>query len=134
MEVSVVVEEAQQKRSDVRSGPVLVPPEPRHHAVGSALVLDLEHRPLAWLAGRIEALGDHAVQPRALEPLEPVGCLRPVGRRRREVDRRAHARQRCLEQGAPLRLGHLAQVAVSKGQQIPRHERGRRLRGQHPHA
>ena len=53
-------------------GPVLVPAEAGDGAVGGALVLDLDHRPLAGLVRAIEPLGDDAVEAGALEPVEPV--------------------------------------------------------------
>ena len=51
VERALVVEQAQQQRPDVRARAVLVPAEPGDDAVGGALVLDLEHRPLAGLVG-----------------------------------------------------------------------------------
>ena len=57
----------------------LVPAVAGDHAVGGALVLDLEHGPLVGLVGAVQRLGDDAVEAGALELLEPV--LR--GRRRR---------------------------------------------------
>ena len=74
-------------------GPVLVPAEAGDDAVGRALVLDLEHRPLARLVRRVEPLGDDAVETGALEPVEPVRGGRPVARRRRQVDRRRRRRR-----------------------------------------
>ena len=53
----------EQQRPDVRPGPVLVPPEPGHHAVGGALVLDLEHRPLARLVGASRRLATTPSRP-----------------------------------------------------------------------
>ena len=49
VEGAVVVEQPEQQRPDVRARPVLVPAEAGDDAVGRALVLDLEHRPLAGL-------------------------------------------------------------------------------------
>ena len=72
VERALVVVQPEQQRADVRARPVLVPAEAGDHAVGGALVLDLEHRPLAGLVRRVEPLGDDAVEPGALEPLEPV--------------------------------------------------------------
>ena len=39
-----------------------------------------------------------------------------------------------LEAGSPLTLGRLAQVLVADGEQVPRHERRRRLGRQHLHS
>ena len=105
MELAVVVEQAEQQRADVRAGPVLVPAEAGDDAVRGALVLDLEHRPLAWLVGRVEPLRDDPVETGALEPVEPVGGEVPLPRRGREVDRRLDPRERRLQPRPPLVLG-----------------------------
>ena len=47
--------------------PVLVPAEAGDDAVGGARVLDLDHRALAGLIRPVDRLGDHAVEPGALE-------------------------------------------------------------------
>ena len=78
IELAAVIEQAQQERADVGPGSVLVPAEPRHDAIGRALVLDLEHRPLARLVRAIEALGDDTVETGALEEIEPFGGGRPI--------------------------------------------------------
>ena len=134
MEDALVVEQAEQQRADVRARTVLVPAEPRDDAVGGALMLDLEHRSLARLVWGIEPLRDHAVQPRTFESVEPVGGGRAIRRRRRQVDGRLDAPEHGLEPGPTLALRRLAQVFVTERQQVPRHERGRRLRGEHLHA
>ena len=120
-----VVEQPQQQRPDVRPGPVLVPAEPGHDAVGGALVLDLEHRPLARLVGRVEPLGDHAIEPGALEPLEPVRGGRAIAGRRRQVDRRLRGAEDGLEALSPLALRDGAEVLVAERQQVPGDERRR---------
>ena len=51
----------------------LVPAEPGDHAVRGALVLDLHHHPLVLAVRLVDGLGDHAVEPGALEAGEPVG-------------------------------------------------------------
>ena len=63
----LVVVEPEKKRTDHRAGAVLVPAEAADDAVGGARVLDLDHLALAGkvLAGK--ALGDDAVEARALE-------------------------------------------------------------------
>ena len=68
---AVVVVQAEQQRTD-RVRPALVHPVAGDHAVGGALVLDLEHHPLVRLVGAVERLGDDAVQPGALELGEPA--------------------------------------------------------------
>ena len=84
-------------------GSVLVPAEPRHHAVGGALVLHLHHRPLARAVAAVEALGHDAVQAGALEAIEPVQRHRPIGGRGREVHRRPHPGQQLLQAAAAAR-------------------------------
>ncbi len=129
--MAAVVEEPKEQRPDVGLRSVLVPAEPGDHTVGRPLVLDLEHRPFARLVGRLEQLGDDAVEARAFEPVEPVGRQRAVGRGGREVDRRHGLAQDGLEPRAPFSLRHLAQVLAAQGKQVPRHERRRRLPRQH---
>ena len=58
----VVVQAQQQRAHGILA--VAVPAKARHHAIGGARVLDLEHRALAGLVGRVLGLGDHAVQAR----------------------------------------------------------------------
>ena len=66
--------EPEQQRADQRLvvGRGLVPPKAGEHAVGGALVLDLEHHPLVLLVDAVERLGDHAVEAGALELGEPA--------------------------------------------------------------
>ena len=111
-----------------------MPAETGHDAVGGALVLELEHRPLARLVGRVEALGDDAVEARPFEPVEPVHRLGPIERGRGQVDRRRGCGQDRLEPAASLRLGHRPQVVVAEGEQIPGDEARRRFGGEHPNA
>ena len=118
MERPGVVVEAQQQRPDVGSRPVLVPPKPGHHTVRRALVLDLEHRPLAGLVGRIEPLRDDSVESGALETLEPIGRGRPVAGRRRQVDGRLGVAEDGLEARASLALRDRPQVLVAECEQV----------------
>jgi hypothetical protein len=62
-----------------------VDPIAHQHDVGRALVLDLEHRALAGLVRLIQRLGDHAIQPRAFELVEPAPGDVDVARRVGEV-------------------------------------------------
>ena len=134
MERARVVVEAEQERADELVLAVLVPAEAGDDAVGGARVLDLDHRALARLIGERVGLGHDAVEPGALEALEPVGGDRAVARRRREVDRRLDAGEGLLEARAPLGLRAIAQVLVAEREQVPRDERRRLLRGEHLHA
>ena len=83
---ALVVAEAEQQRADERPRALLVPAEARHHAVGGARVLHLDHRALARLVGRALVLGDDAVEPGALEAVEPLEGQRPLAAAGREVD------------------------------------------------
>ena len=83
----VVEVEAEQQRAD-RLAIGLVDAVAGEHAVGGADVLDLRHHALVGLVGEVGPLGDHAVQPGALEVLEPLLRDRRVARDRRDVDRR----------------------------------------------
>ena len=65
-----IVEQAEEEGAD--DAPGLVPPEAPDDAVRRALVLHLHHGPLVRLVGELAVLDDHAVQPGALEPGEPV--------------------------------------------------------------
>ncbi len=102
-----------------------MPAEPGDDAIGGPLMLDLEHRPLARLIRGIEPLRDDAVEAGALEPLEPVGCGRPIPGRRRQVDRWLGGAENGLEAGSPLTLRDLAQVLVAEREQVPGDEAGR---------
>ena len=84
---AAVIVQAEQQRAD-RVLARLVPAKSRHHAVGGAGVLDLEHRALAGLVGAVETFRHHAVESCALEAVEPVGRERDVGGGRRQMDRR----------------------------------------------
>ena len=131
MERARVVEQAEQQRPDVGARAVLVPAEPGDDAVGRALVLDLEHRPLARLVGSVESLGDDPVETGALEPLEPVRGGRAIAGRRGQVDRRLGGPEDRLQSSPSLALRDLAQVLVAEREQVPGDEARRRLLGQH---
>ena len=105
MERALVVEQPEQERSDVGARPVLVPAESGDDAVGRSLVLDLQHRPLARLVLVAEALRDDAIEPCALEPMEPVLGEGSVRRGRREMDRRRRGAQRRFQAASGARPG-----------------------------
>ena len=134
MQTPCVIEEPEQQRSDVRARTVLVPAEPGHDAIGCALVLDLEHRPLARLVRRVEPLRHDPVEPRAFEPVEPICRKAPIRGRRCEVHGWLGRPEHRFQPGAPLRLRHRAQVLVAEREEVPRDERGRRLGREHVHA
>ena len=63
LERARVVVQPEQQRADHRARPVLVPAEAGHDAVRRALVLDLDHLPLAGQVAEVAGLRDHPVQP-----------------------------------------------------------------------
>ena len=76
--VAVIAVQPEQQRADrVVAG--LVHAVARDHAVGGALMLDLEHHPLVRLIGPRQRFGDHAVEAGALELVEPPLGGRQVG-------------------------------------------------------
>ena len=81
---AVVVVEAEQQRPDPQA--VLVRTGAGDHDVGGALVLHLQHRALALGVGAVERLGHDAVEPRALEALEPTRGESRLGGGRGELD------------------------------------------------
>ena len=80
MEVSAVVAQAKQQRSDERSRSVLVPAESTNDAVGGARVFHLEHRAFARFIRPMLGLCDHAIESGALESRQPVRSLRTIAR------------------------------------------------------
>src|SRR5437764_987962 len=83
MEQSGIVVEPKQQRADNR--PVLRVAEPADDAVGGALLLDLDHRPLARAVFEIGALGDDSVE-RAAAALQPTDRHVPVAGHRRQLE------------------------------------------------
>ena len=74
--VPAAVVQAEQEGPHQLAGRIPVPAEARHGTVGGALVLDLDHGAAAGLVRAVEPLRDHAVQPGALEAVEPVPSRR----------------------------------------------------------
>ena len=74
-----VVQPEEQRR---HPAPLGRDPVAADHAVGGPDVLDLDHHPLAMDVVDVGVLGDHAVEARPLESLEPRGGeLRVIGLR-----------------------------------------------------
>ena len=108
-----------------------MPAEAGDHAVGGALVLDLDHGPLVLAVGAVEALGDDAVQAGAFEAVEPIGGHVPIARRGSQLHRRRRCAERLL-QLCPARAERFAaQVGITQCQQVEGHERRRHLLAQH---
>jgi hypothetical protein len=92
-------------------------------------VLDLGHQPLVGAVGEVGGLGDDAVQPGALELLEPaLRGLRVLGDRR-DVHRLGDGDD-LLQPGPPLRERGLQQRLVADREQVEGDEGRRRLLGQ----
>ncbi len=124
---AVVVEQAEQHRADALA--VLVDAVAGQRAVGGALVLDLDEGPLVRLVRVVEALGDDAVEPGALEDREPVVGDGGIGARRRDE----HARTRLddVDQPGPTLAQRPRQPRlVAEGEEVEGDERARRLLGQ----
>ena len=90
-----------------------MPPKAGDHAVGRALVFDLDHGALAGAIRLIETLGHDAVEAGALETPEPVLRERAVARGRGEVHGRRPAGKQLLEPFSPRLERRLAQVLVA---------------------
>src|SRR5207249_7729757 len=110
---SGIVVEPQQQRPDQSSRTVLVPAEARHHAVRGTHVLDLDHYALAGLIGRALGLGDHPVESRAFEAMEPFLGHRALATARREMDAARRPLERLLQPEAAPGLRAAAEVTVS---------------------
>ena len=129
MEDAGVVVEAEKERADRLGAALLgahVPAKAGDDAVGGTHVLDLLHRPLARLVGRVERLGDDAVEAGALELAQPRRGDVAVVRHRRQVERRPRRAEKLLERGAPARLGLVDAALSGRGEQVEGHERRRR--------
>ena len=97
-------------------------------------MLDLHPQPLAGHVGSIPCLGDHAVEPRSLELLEPLFGRFRVTRVRSQKDRLLHALEQLLEPRSPFAEGLLAQVVRSLREQVEGDEPRRRYLAEHANA
>ena len=134
MQRAFVVVEAEEQGADHGASAVLVPPEAGNYAVSGALVLHLDHGSLAGSVRLIETFCHDAVQSRPLKASEPILSELAIARGRRKMDRRSGFGERVFEPRTTLLERRLTQVFVSDGEKIPRHERCRRLLGEHLHA
>src|SRR5207253_11181629 len=100
----------EEQRADQLAPALLVPAEARHDAVGRAHVLDLDHHALAGLVEARLVLGDHPVEPGALEAMEPFIRDRPLPGARGEVDAPPRPGERPLEAGAAGGLAPRAEI------------------------
>ncbi len=127
LQPSFVVVQAEEQGTYARVLPVLVPAEARDDAVSRARVLHLDHRALAGLIGPVDRLGDHAVEPGALESCQPFRRQRAIAGHRGQVNRRPGIGQQPLQAPAPLRLRDTAQVLAVGRERIEPDKGGRRL-------
>src|SRR5437868_499088 len=118
LEISIVVVETEQQRSNFRFLAALVPAKSGDHAVALALVLHLEHHPLVRLVSPAFRFGDDAIESCTLEALKPVGCGRSVARRRRDVKWRLRLPENRLESRPPLGERRLAETLVAFAKEI----------------
>ena len=91
-------------------------------------MLHLLHRALALAVLAVERLRDDAVEAGALEPVEPLGRERTVGRGRREEHWRLGLLERALEARASLLERLATQIVVALREQVERDERRRCFR------
>src|SRR5215469_15984987 len=103
---SGIVQTEQQRTYGVFA--TLVPAKPRHHTVGRARVLHLDHRALAWQVSAGLQLRNHTVETCAFEAREPVERERTLPRCRCEIDWWLHIDEQLLEGSTAHRLcrGH----------------------------
>ncbi len=112
-----IVVQAEEQRTD-RIASALVPAKAGDDAVGGARELHLDHRALPRLISEAGGLGDDAVEPGALEVLEPVLRLRAVTRHGSQVNGRRCARQQLFQRRAPRALRLVHQAAAGDGQRV----------------
>ena len=74
VEQALVIVEAEQERADFLL--LLGVAEAADHAIGGALLLDLDHRPLARAIFEVHPLGDHAVERSAAAFSHPIAMSR----------------------------------------------------------
>ena len=126
LQLAAVIVEAEEQRAD-RVLTCLVPAEASHDAVGGARVLDLDHRALTGLVRELGRLRDDAVQPRALELLEPFFRDVAVVRHEGEMERRTQPRKFLFQQPPALALRRGHAVASPGGEEVEGDKARRRL-------
>jgi hypothetical protein len=127
------VVEPEEQRADPFAVALLVPAEARDHAVRGARVLDLDHHTLAGLVGAGLVLGDHPVEPGALETMEPLLRNRPLTGAGRQVDWPTGPRERAFQPCAAVGLRPGAKIVAALCQEIEGDEGRRRLCGELRH-
>ena len=125
VEQAVIIVEPEQQRADLFL--LFGIAEAADDAVRGALLLDLDHRPLARAIVVVEALGDHAVE-RAAAAFQPGESGIPVGGDGRQM----HARHRVLCEEAlqclaPFRQRLIEQRLPAELEQIEQHQLGGRF-------
>ena len=104
----------------------------RDDDVGGALVLDLQHGAAVRDVRRVERLGDHAVEPGALELLEPLlGLGRVGGGAGQEARAAVEVGERLLQGGAALGERPVDVRRVAQREQVEGDEAGGGLLREH---
>ena len=103
------------------------------HAIGGALVLDLEHRALVGFVATTERLGHDAVETSTFEVMEPPLGDSVISRGSGDVHRRLGGGQRFDQCGPPLLERLLHVVGVTEREQVEGDEPGGCGFGQHRH-
>src|SRR5438132_5546016 len=118
LEISIVVIEAEQQRTDRGFLATFVPAESGDDAVAFALVLHLEHHALVRLVGSVLTFGDDAIESRALESLKPIRGSFSVASRGRDVKRLLHILEDRLESRASLGEGCVAKALIALAKDV----------------
>ena len=112
----------------------LVHPVAEHDDVGRAVVLDLEHGPLVRGVHAVERLGDHAVEPCALELDQPLPGALGVDGRPGDFDGVGEVAGELLQGRTPLGERPVEVGLGAEGEQVERDERGGGLLREQLHA
>ena len=113
VQIAVVVVQPEQQRSDPVA--VFVDAVAGDHAVGGALMLDLDQRALVGRVRVAQPLGDHAVEAGALELGEPALSDSCIGCVRAQVDRGCRVGELRGQQLMPFRQRTIEQRVVVEG-------------------
>src|SRR3954470_22646328 len=123
LEISGIIIQSEQQRSDGGLPAVLVPSKAGDDTVRVTLVLHLEHDTLVGLVPDALVFGDDTVETRALEAREPIGRFGAVTRCRCDVQRCLDLRQQLLERGASRVERSIAQISLAVRETVEEHDR-----------
>ena len=132
MEQAIVIIKAEEERTHNLSCPRIS--KSANDAVGSALLLDLDHRALTRAIVEGGSLGDHTVEGAAAAS-QPAERNFPIAGHRRELETICFIlTEELFQLFTPLRLGQLSEGFSVELEQIENHEFCRRLLGELPDA